>query len=263
MVVLLQKMKSFDLDKRESEIYLSLLESGEMSVLEISKRTEIPRSTVYRLVSSLIKKGFLNEEVRENGIYISPKDPSELDYLMKAQKEKVDDMVSAIGSLSDLTKNFDTGNPKTKVRYYTGQKGLRQMLWNSLKARDGIVGYSEFGRLNIVGEKFYSKYVEEFRIRNLEDRVISNEDCLDYYVKYVLGEDKKHQIDDYGIRIIEKDKFYVSGDTSIYNDIYAVSYWSGGEVVGVEIENRELVKLHRSIFEILWEISEDITVYNG
>jgi len=76
--------------------------------------------------------------------------------------------------------------------------------------------------------------------------------------KYLKTEDgdihelrKKYQ----HTRVISKDKLYISGDITIYNNVFAVAYWKHGEVVGVEIENAELVKTQRSIFELLWEIA--------
>src|SRR5690606_5091074 len=107
-----------------------------------------------------------------------------------------------------------------------------------------------------VGEEFYNKYVEEFRFRKIRDRVIGNEDCLQYASGYVVK--GKHQLNKDDLRILPKKTFYVSGDTSIYNNTYAVCWWDKGEVVGVEIENPELVKIQKSIFEILWGIAKPI-----
>jgi hypothetical protein len=57
------------------------------------------------------------------------------------------------------------------------------------------------------------------------------------------------------------EKLYVSGDTTIYNNTFAVAYWKQGEVVGVEIKNAELVKTQKSIFEQLWSLAEPLERY--
>lgn len=132
------------------------------------------------------------------------------------------------------------------------------MIWNTLKADSEVMGYSEFGRVDLVGKHFYDKYVQEFRhLRQLKDRVISNEKCIDYFERYVKGK-IKHQIDEDNLRIIPSEIFYVSGDHSIYNDIYSMSFWKAKEIVAVEIQNIELVKLHKTIFEILWNIGKSV-----
>ena len=59
------------------------------------------------------------------------------------------------------------------------------MLWNSLNANKEIVGYSVFGRAEVVGEKFMSQWVLEFKRRGLRDRVIANtaKEVVDYIKK--------------------------------------------------------------------------------
>lgn len=253
-------MKNLGLDERESSIYLSLLEGESMSILELSRDTGIPRTTLYRIVDSLINKRFVEEEVHENGSKLVVKRPEELDFIVKEGLQELDGMKDALSSLKEVAEEITSTVPRTKVRYYKGIEGLQQMLWNSLKGSD-VIGYSEFGRVDMVGKKFYEEYVKEFRFRGSKDRVVSNQKCLDYYLSHILSEENKHQLDKDGIKILDKEIFYVSGDTSIYNNVYAVSYWKGSEIVGVEIENDELVKLHRSIFEILWKQAKPIDRY--
>ena len=62
------------------------------------------------------------------------------------------------------------------------------------------------------------------------------------------------------MRIIEKDHLTITGDTTIYNNIFSVMYWKQGEIVGVEIENPELVAMQKNMFEILWKIAKPFRI---
>ncbi|MDQ6985600.1 MAG: hypothetical protein Q9M91_02220 [Candidatus Dojkabacteria bacterium] len=149
--------------------------------------------------------------------------------------------------------------PKTQVRNYFGVEGIKQIIWNCLKAKTEVIGYSQFGRVSVVGEKFYSKYVEEFKLRKIVDRSITNELGLEHVRTFVKPGEHQQNLDN--VRMIPKDKYYVSGDTSIYNNIYAVCWWDKGEIVGIELENPKLVKLQKSIFEMMWSLAEPISKY--
>lgn len=246
------------LTQEESSLYLVLLEHGALGVLESSKLLNIPRTTTYRIVQSLQSKGFLKEIVSSRGKLYSAIMPSEMQFLVQEKESQLLEFKKSLAELQSVSSNMFASILKTQVKYYKGKDGLKQIIWNSLKAKDEIVGYSEFGRVDIVGKSFYSKYVKEFKeIYKLQDRVISNQRCIPYYQEYVQGK-PSHQLDADSLRILSEEIFYVSGDHSLYNDIYSISYWKESEIVGVEIQNAELVKLHKSIFEILWNLSKPI-----
>jgi sugar-specific transcriptional regulator TrmB len=240
---------------------MELLGARSMGMLELSRATNIPRSSVYRIASELVKMKFAEWVVDKRGNEIKVVLPEQLGFVVEDKKEELGELQDALHNLKDMVGNIVSGVPKTQVRYYQGVDGLRQILWNALSAKKYVIGYSEFGRIEPVGQKFYDRWVKEFKVRKLSDRVITNEKNFDYLKKYVISTLDRHQLDKTGIRIIPSDIYYCTGDHSLYNDVYAMSYWKKGEIVGVEIENSELVKMHKSIFELLWGIAKPLDEY--
>ena len=248
---------SLGLTIEESLVYKEILVLDALSILALSRKVNIPRSTVYRICESLVKKGFANWLVSNNGRLIKATDVNSLGFVKEeylSMAKKVDETIS---HLEQYTEGFLSSQTKTEVKYYQGKEGIKQVIWNTLKAENEIIGYSEFGRVAIVGEEFYNSYVKEFKLRGLKDRVLANEDARSYINKYVVN--NLHQVTLDNIREITKEMYYVSGDHSIYNDTYSILNWNQGEVVGVEITNKELTKLHKSIFNILWNIAKPIS----
>lgn len=253
-----QNLINLGLSSDEANVYVHLLNLKSDSVYKISQAVHEPRTNVYRICQSLVDKNFCEWVVVDKSKQIKALHPKQLDFL-KIQKESELEVISQ--SLNNLEKmiNIDVlGAAKTEVRYYQGAEGMKQMMWNSLKAKDITFGYSQFGRVDIVGRKFIDKWTDEFRLRGLKDFVITNEKYLDYIVKNIMPEDTKHQLTTENIRVITSDLFYVSGDTTIYNNTYAACYWDRGEIVGVEIENSEIVKMQKSIFDLLWKLGKGV-----
>lgn len=255
-----EKLYVLGLDKDEAEVFVYLAKSDEpFTILELSEKKSIPRTTMYRICNRLSKKNLAEWVVGDRGKEIRAVDSESLDLIVKTKRREFKDTKESVEVIKRLISQEKSKVPKTQVRYYSGKEGLKQILWNCLKAEDEIVGYSQFGRAKIVGEAFYNRYVVEFKLRKLRDRVIANENSLEYIENYVKK--KAHQLGDDDARIIPKDNYYVTGDTSIYNNTYAVCYWDQGEIVGVEIENAELVKLQKSIFEMLWKIGNPVSEF--
>jgi hypothetical protein len=130
-----------------------------------------------------------------------------------------------------------------------------QMMWNTLSAKEEIIRYPEFGRIKIVGENFFHSWTEMIIEKNITERAIINlkKDTLNHFL-YSHEYDKRSKYQQ--TNVLPESTLNISGDTTIYNSTFALCYWKQGEVVGVEIENSELVKMQKSIFETLWKISE-------
>lgn len=256
---ILSNLLKLGLDQEESIVYLELTGHQSISILELSKHCGIPRSTIYRICESLVDKRFAEWVVPKRGAKIRAVFPKQLSFLIKDKQEEAKEIHHALHDLSKIISGPLPSVSATQVRYYEGISGLKQVIWNSLQSKGEIIGYSTYGRREIVTDKWYAKYVREFRLRKLRDRVITNEQAMDYLRKFMDPVNHQQEIKD--VRLLPQAKFYISGDVSIYNNVYSVSYWKQGEIVGVEIENPEMVKTQKSIFELLWGQAEGLEKY--
>lgn len=99
--------------------------------------------------------------------------------------------------------------------------------------------------------------MQEMMQRKIQDHVIINptKETLTYLRS---RESNKYREQYQHTKVLPEQVLHISGDTTIYNNTFAVAYWKQGEVVGVEIENPELVKTQKSIFHILWKQAKSI-----
>ena len=61
---LLNSLIQFGLNENEAKIYLASLSQGATTILKLSKHSDIKRTTVYEVVTSLERKGLMKKEVR-------------------------------------------------------------------------------------------------------------------------------------------------------------------------------------------------------
>lgn len=266
----ISQLQILGLSPLEADLYLYLAEHTPTSALSLSRSLAIPRTSVYDTLTRLSEKGLITRSVKANTTHYQASPPSHFDALVQSQADKVEAMTNALKNLTTALQTRVGELKNTEVRYYQGPEGMRQMMWNCLRAHEEIVGYSVFGRVDVVGIKFQQRFVSEFADRKLSDRVIASPTprTLEY-----ISQDVKpgfHHLSFQNIRTIPSKQLYIAGDTMIYNNIYAVSYWpvpsgangevgQGHEVVGVEIENPDFVKHELSIFELLWSLAKPIS----
>lgn len=245
-----QLLVNLGLGETEAGLYLTLGSEGK-TVMELSKEIGVARTSIYAGLEKLAGKGLVEKVVE----YKRQKyKRAKREMLLNLVKEEEVRLARMRQSELELERNLEERVREigTEVRYYHRKQGFQQMMWNALGAEKGTVGWSEFGRVEVVGEKFTADWVEEFKKRGLRDRVLANptKRVLEILEKRVGN--TNHQLGIGDVRLVGEKEMYISGDTTIYNNVFAVCWWRRGEIVGVEIENEELVRCQRSLFEAMW-----------
>jgi sugar-specific transcriptional regulator TrmB len=253
----ISKLASFGLSEVESRLYLYILGKEPLTIVQIAHGTNLPRTTLYDNVQKLIEKGLVEKVVIYKSQMFKAHPISILKDQIARQTEQIKKLEISAIELENMLPLATTQTTSTQVRYFHGPAGFKQMMSNTLNAEKETIGYSEFGRVTVVGEKFMEYWKTEMISKNIKDRVITSDNPkILSYVKEPTENYWRRQFQN--TKIIDNKSFYISGDTTIYNNIFAVCWWKSGEVVGVEIENPELVKIQKSIFEILWKIAKPI-----
>jgi sugar-specific transcriptional regulator TrmB len=170
----INNLLSLSLNHLEATLYLYLAENTPSSALFLSRTLAIPRTSIYDTLTRLIEKGLVERVVRDKSTQYKASPLSQFDSFITSEQEKITTMTSSLKALQSQLKTRVGELKNTEVRYYQGAEGMRQMVWNCLRAKGEIVGYSVFGRVDVVGIKFQQRFVQEFSTRKLSDRVIAN-----------------------------------------------------------------------------------------
>lgn len=254
------KLEAFGFSPTDTRIYLHLIRKDPQTIHQIAQDMHMPRTTIYDSAMRLIEKGLLERIVIYKSQRLKAYPLEILQTIIDKKKATIDELSKNLLYLKRALKSSPRQNTATQVRYYHGVQGMMQMLWNTLEAQDGTIGYSESGRITVVGKKFKLDWNKRMIDKGITDRVIINpaKETIIHHFHSVesLSRDKFQTT-----RVLGEEQLYITGDTTIYNNVFAVCYWKQGEVVGVEIENPEFVKNQKSIFEKLWKIAKPAHEY--
>lgn len=257
-----KELEKFGLSKNQAHIYLLLVTYKELRIQEIVKLAKIPRSSVYESLHVLFELGIAEEVVEDTFKKIRP-------YSIGIIKHGLDDQVSYLKKLQtdlvDLEKNINLSSKAsatnlTKIRYYKGRSGARQIFWNSLKARGTAYIYSDYGRARYVGKYFYENFVSESKKRDIKEKVIMNThpDTWQSIKRFNYTGSPIARTKVENLRFLDQKYLDIKGDTLIYDNTYAQVYLKNVEITGFEIESMQFADTQRSLYKILWNMAQSL-----
>jgi sugar-specific transcriptional regulator TrmB len=146
----IQLLTDLGLTKTEAKIYFALGREDK-TVMDLSKEVEVARTSVYAGLEKLLEVGLVEKIVEYKRQKYRRASVEMFKSIVLAEEERVEKMRKSVVDLQEILA-IKSDKIKTEVRYYHGRQGFQQMMWNALAANKESVGWSEFGRVEVVGE---------------------------------------------------------------------------------------------------------------
>jgi sugar-specific transcriptional regulator TrmB len=155
---ILLSLSRLGLSLDQAKVYVCLLEGGSMSHLQIARLTGVNRTKVYRIVDDLESSSLASIETSDAGKTVIAASPKNLEVKLTTEESKLNNKKAVLAqTLPKLNKIFNKKDDELKftVNTYEGVSGLKQMLWNELKAKGEIfwvLGRGTIEDLTLVAE---------------------------------------------------------------------------------------------------------------
>jgi len=152
---------SYGFDEKEAGIYLAGLSLGSATVLELARRTELARTTIYPIIENLRHRGFFRMRKEKGHTHYVAEPPGTFLRRLEEREKTFRDILPSLDSLHGTVK--DT----VGVTMYEGSEGFRYF-WQKL-FHSGIKDYclltSATGMREYVREEYLVKNVIAERMR--------------------------------------------------------------------------------------------------
>lgn len=239
-------LQEIGLNEKEAAIYLALLEVDNASVIEISQKTKINRSTVYFVLEGLMKKGLVTETQIGKKVHYQAESPERLETFVERQKIVFEEQSKRLSDIIPQIKSMQREQGQRPVlKYFDGREAALNSNLDFFNAEDREgVGYFLFNR-DLIEEIFDPKEIQEIqKIRpgkNIKGKSIyvathttlpSNE----------MTERKK----------VDGTKYPILCDVSIYED--RVQFITlGKKVSSVFIQSKDVAETLKSLFKLAFD----------
>ena len=118
---LLRTLKEIGLKEKEAELYLTSLQLGPSTVLQLAKVSKIKRTTIYSVIEALVAKGLMIEELRKFKKVYTIERPEKLETLLDEKRNILQKTLPEFSSLY----NFKEG--ESSIKFYQGLENVKEV----------------------------------------------------------------------------------------------------------------------------------------
>ncbi|MCX6748619.1 MAG: hypothetical protein NT076_03360 [Candidatus Pacearchaeota archaeon] len=236
----LDELRELGLEENEIKVYLACLSEGGVNVKEISKKSELIRTTVYGVLQSLKQKGLVSEIDKEGIKVFRAASPKELLSILEEKKEKISSIIPELEKIRNSIPSF------YNLKFFEGRKGVKTITMDIISKPNEIVKIIGAGKKWVeFSESFslvYYRKKKEMKVKT--NTILSDIEEERKFVKSRIAKNSEFRFMK-GIDVTDTATF-------IYQDKVAfVSYEK--EPRGFIIKDKEFNSVQNIFFNQLWK----------
>jgi len=240
------------LDAEIADIYLALHTHGPQTISALSRNSRVERTRIYRLIDTLMDSNLIEVETQYKRGIIKAAPIANVHILISKREQELKNLQDELELIERVLGRNSLSSPATRVQFYRGPEGVKQMLWNQTKHKnsESLSILAENMQVH-TGVTFFERWVTRQNENNSRSRSIISDSFLksqkEWRSKY-----NTTRLVNWQARYVEPSKFAITNSTTVYNDITSHYNWKDGEIFGIEIYNQEIADTQRQLFELLW-----------
>lgn len=210
-------LEELGLSDKESKVYLALLEVENDSVIDLSNKTGINRTTIYPVLESLSKKGLISEVKLDKKVRYAAESPERLETYVERRKIQLEEQEKRLKDIIPQLKSTQReSGERPLIKTYEGEAGAfntAEELFSRKSDEDLFFSvYSKDLLDEIFPEPVRKKYRNQRLNRKLKSVVVAND------TKGILIND------DNGERlVIDNKKYPIKCDIGVFGDTVRVT----------------------------------------
>lgn len=230
------------LSKKETAVYLAVLEMGRSTVTQISRKAGINRTTGYDILDSLTHQGLVRISGKEPKQEYVAESPDNLLTLLQKRLTETEEYLAVAKEFIPKLKSIHRVQDRATVRFYEGISGLKHVYEDTLTSTEPIVAYAAYDDMHATLGDYFPKYYERRAGRGISIRGIVPES------KTSRERESNNKAERRDIAILPKELFDITPDIEIYDNKVMIASWR--EKLGIIIESAEVAHAMKKVFEL-------------
>lgn len=246
IITLLEKI---GLSEKESLVYLAALRLGETTAIEIAKKSNIKRSTVYTVIESLKKRGIMAETFKGLKKKFVAESPQNLQQILDDNRELLQEHLPALLNI------YSFPSTEKGLKSAEGAEGIRNalnLMLSDLEVGDYYYVIVNFEDLHALLPKFMPKFLERRSKYNINLRTIVQDGEIGRNYK------KNEKFYNDTVKIFPKDMHFSANIVLTPHRVILPQLMPYTGVI--IIEDNQVIQTIRQLFEITWKSLPDNTV---
>lgn len=238
-------VQALGLPKKESAVYLALLELGTSGVSAIASASRLNRTTAYDILESLNVKGLVSivEDAKKRTYTAEHPDTLVRFFEKRAQlyERRAKDLAKLLPQLRGL---YNEKGKRPVVRFYEGKQGLESCYEDTLTSSEPIRAYASVHDMHAALPKYFPEYYRRRTKKGISIRAIVPATPEGAERQTHDAEEARETV------LVPTPQYDFSPEINIYDDKVAIM--SLAEEFGVIIESKEIAGALKVAYELAW-----------
>ena len=230
------------LSENEAKIYLAALSAGPATILKIARTAEVKRTTVYSVVETLKQKGLVNIEVKGFKKLYAVERPEKLEAMIEARRESLKE------ALPEFLALYNLKGGESFIKYYEGLEAVKSVyegLLKDVRPHDDYLIVSDQQQWMRLDPTYFQNFIERRAKLDINIRLLLQDSESARQAKTF---EKNYNEE---IRILPKGTALTTNLVIIPRRV--VIHQLTPPIIGIVIENKSVMQMHRELFEIIWK----------
>jgi hypothetical protein len=237
-----------------ADIYLALHAHGPQSMSELSRNARVERTRIYRLIDRLMDSNLIEVETQtqsKRGI-IKAAPIANLNILISRRGQELKNLQDELGLIEQVLARNSLSSPATRIQFYHGSEGTKQMFWNQTNAKSWVGAIIFENMQSKTNSAFFERWIKKCNEQQLRFRGIVGDSFLKTQKEWYATHTNE-RVQHWEQRYVSNDIFPITHSVTLYDNVVCYYNWKDGEIFGIEIYNQEICDTQRRFFEMLWE----------
>lgn len=241
-----------------ADLYLALHAKGPQTISELSRNAGIERTRIYRLIDQVLESGLIEVETHYKRGVLKAAPIANLRILISKREQELQSLQDELQMVEQVLGRNSLSSPATRIQFYQGPEGVKQMFWNETKAKTSICGILYENMQIKTNSRFFERWVETCNQKDVHFRGIIGDSFLASQ-KAWYGNPQSHRIKHWEARKIDEKVFPITHSTFVYDSVVAYYNWKDDEIFGIEIYNQQIADSQRQLYELVWQKAAPIS----
>lgn len=243
--MLYEQLAEFGLTEPQAHVYITGLELGPCTILQIANKTKQNRTSLYHTIQQLIDLKFYSITVRgKKKLYVA-EPPEILKHHMQQRMRRLD---TVLGELSALTHSTTI---KPVIKFYEGLDGIITVFRNAAQTKEKtIYGIAGIQRLNTRSTALQEFWLNEFApLRKQNDvfmKLIAPDSPLG--LEYKKTDKEKFR----ETRLVPASTYNFESELMFHDDMVELFVFSDTEQFAVSITSKSIANTMKMVWQIMW-----------
>ncbi len=239
------------LEPEIADLYLALYAHGPQTISELSRNASVERTRIYRLIDKLLESGLIEVESHYKKGIIKAAPIANLRILISKKDQELKSLQDELELIEQVLARNSLSSPATRVQFYHGAAGTKQMFWNQTKAKTETLGIFYENMQIHTDSKFFERWVAICNEKELRFKGLFSDTFRASQQKwYATHQNERLKL--WESRYVSQDVFPITHNMVLYDNVVAYYNWKNGEIFGIEIYNKDIADSQRRFFEMLW-----------